>query len=345
MKRRLMDFLACPACRGELGLSVTKEETGEILEGTIVCRNCAKSFPVTRGIPRMLSGNLSKEKQATAEAFGYEWTHFTALDEQYRKEFLDWIWPIDEKSFAGKVVLDAGCGKGRHAFLSAEFGAKEVIAIDLSDAVEAAFGNTRHLPNVHVVQADIYSLPFLQPFDYAYSIGVLHHLPDPRAGFLSVLSHLKAGGRISVWLYGREGNDWIVNYVNPLRNGVTAKAPKFVTRVISLFMAVPLYIALKLVYGPVNRSKSLRPFGKYLFYNDYLAEISRYSFAENYWNVFDHLVAPTAFYLTKQEVAEWFSAAGASSVEITQKTGNSWRGTGLATASSAPLVSGTLQTK
>ena len=333
-----MDFLVCPRCHGDLDLHVQQEEAGEILAGDLNCAACAVNFPITRGVPRMMPAAISLDKQATAEAFGYEWTHYTELTEQYRQEFLDWIWPVAADFFTGKIVLDGGCGKGRHAYLSAKFGAREVIAVDLSDAVESAFANTRALPNVHVVQADIYALPFRQPFDYAYSVGVVHHLPDPRQGFFSLVSHLAPGGRISVWVYGREGNGWIVKLINPLRTGLTSRAPKIVVRFISLLFAVPLYLALKLVYGPVNRISWLRGLRRILFYNDYLAAIANYSFAENYWNVFDHLVAPTAFYVTRDEVAEWFTTAQMQSTEISQKTGNSWRGTGVSLGVAEPVL-------
>ncbi len=334
MNPALLEYLACPACGGELALSVQSETEGEVLEGKLDCRTCSASYRISGGIPRMLRAPLGAEQQATAEAFGYEWTHFTDLDEQYRAEFLDWIKPITPEFFRDKVVLDAGCGKGRHAFLSAEFGAREVLAVDVSEAVLAAYANTRHLPHVHVVQADIYALPFRRPFDYMYSIGVLHHLPNPRAGFQSLVRHLKPGGRVSVWVYGREGNGWIVKVVNPLRIYVTSRLPKVLTRIVSFAFAVPLYLALKLAYGPVNQRESLRSLRKLLFYNDYLSEIARYSFSENYWNVFDHLVAPTAFYLQRQEVENWF--VGFESKEITQKTGNSWRGTGVVRQQPSP---------
>ena len=300
----------------------------EIMEGSLECASCRAAFPIRGGIPRFLPEQLSAEKRATAAAFGYEWTHYTELNDSYRSEFLDWIKPIAPEFFAGKVILDGGCGKGRHSFLSAEFGAKEVIGIDLSDAVEAAFQNTRHLPNVHIVQADIYNLPFLSPFDLIYSIGVLHHLPDPRSGFLSLVRHLHPGARITIWVYGKEGNWWIEKLVNPFRIHVTSRLPKFVTQAISFLLALPLYLALKLIYGPVNKIGFLAPMKKFLFYSDYLCDISRYSFVENFWNVFDHLVAPTAFYHSQEEMEEWMHSAGLAEVAITQKTNNSWRAAG-----------------
>jgi SAM-dependent methyltransferase len=335
MKRRLLDYLACSLCGRSFELRVTSEDVGEIIEGSLLCRVCGEIFPIIRGIPRFLPAQLSAEKHATAEAFGYEWTHYSQLSEQYRAEFLDWIYPIKPEDFRDRLVLDAGCGKGRHAVLAAEFGAREVIGVDLSEAVEAAYQNTRKLPNVHILQADIYHLPVLRPFDLFYSIGVLHHLPDPRQGFLSLVRHLHPGGRAVIWVYGKEGNWWIEKIVNPVRIHFTSRAPRGLTRTLSFLLSVPLYLALKLIYSPARSRPWLK---KLLFYSDYLCEISRYSFAENFWNVFDHLVAPTAFYLSREEIEEWFASAGLAAVQITPRTNNSWRGTGIVpVASRMPL--------
>ena len=104
----------------------------------------------------------------------------------------------------GKNVQDAGCGMGRFLDVASRHGAVSVGA-DLSFAVEAAHENLRDRPNVHILQADLRELPFPDAsFDFIYSIGVLHHTPDCRASFLSLLRLLKPGGRIAVWLYSLE---------------------------------------------------------------------------------------------------------------------------------------------
>jgi SAM-dependent methyltransferase len=329
MKPRLLSYIVCPQCGDTFEVRAEREQDGEILEGSLQCRGCQTSYPVIRGIPRFLPPELSAAKRATAAAFGYEWTHYAELTAADRDEFLDWIRPLDETIFANRVVLDGGCGKGRHLFLAAKFGAVDAIGIDLSDAVESAYQNTRHLPNAHVIQADIYNLPFARPFDLAYSIGVLHHLPDPKQGFLSLVKKLKPGGRIAIWVYGKEGNRWIELFIDPIRIHVTSRLPKFITQVISFFISLPLYAALKLVYLPVHRIRGLAPLKKILPYADYLSAISSYSFAENMWNVFDQLVAPTAFYVSRQEVEDWFATAKLEQVEITARNSNSWRGTGV----------------
>lgn len=329
MKHSLLALLACPQCQSKFNATAEKSDRAEILEGTLDCMRCGAKYRITRGVPRFLPAQLTAAKKATADAFGYEWTHYTTLTEKDRDEFLDWIKPLTPTDFAGKVVLDVGCGKGRHIFLSAQFQAREVVGIDLSDAVESAFQNTRQLPNVHVVQADAYHLPFAEPFDLAYSIGVLHHLPDPKQGFLSMHKHVKPGGRVAIWVYGKEGNQWIESFVDPVRINLTSKFPKIMTQAISFVLSLPLFAALKLVYGPVQKNRRLLKLKKHLPYAEYLCAISGYSFAENFWNVFDHLVAPTAFYLRREEVEEWFQSANVQQVMTSQRNNNSWRATGL----------------
>ena len=58
MKRKLMDILVCPLCKGELALSVTKEEDGEIIEGTLRCDACGESYPIEETIPNLLPPEL-----------------------------------------------------------------------------------------------------------------------------------------------------------------------------------------------------------------------------------------------------------------------------------------------
>src|SRR5258707_14800 len=187
MKRKLLDYLRCPVCGGAILLaSVTREESVEIMEGELACESCARSFPIVRGVPRFaMPEKVEADKAATAENFGWQWQHFVQSDDLYADQFLGWIAPVSPEFFQGKVVLEGGCGKGRHTQLAANWGAREVIGVDLSDAVETAFAATRGLENAHIVQADIHQLPFASVFDYAFSIGVLHHLADPLAGVRS----------------------------------------------------------------------------------------------------------------------------------------------------------------
>jgi uncharacterized protein YbaR (Trm112 family) len=317
MKLRLLDYLACPACAGDLQLGIAESEGDEIMEGALRCERCQTAYRVRRGVPRFAE-NIGETDKRTAEAFGYEWTNFAELDERYRQQFLDWIRPVTPDFFRNKAVLEGGCGKGRHTALVAGFGVRDVVAVDLSHAVDAAFANTRHLPNAHIIQADLTRPPLKRLFDHAFSIGVLHHLPVPEKGFRALVSRLIAGGAMSAWVYGRENNGWVVHIVSPLRERVTSRLPFRLLDPIATALTVPLFLATRLIYGPLR--------GRFLPYGPYLNYISKFPFREQRHIVFDHLVAPVAYYLRRDEFAGWFQRAGLTDVNIEHHNANSWRG-------------------
>jgi SAM-dependent methyltransferase len=330
MKERLLQYLICPRCGGAIDLvSAQQKEDQEIMEGSLRCRGCSCLFSIERGVPRFAElSKVEAEKAATASSFGWSWRHFNHYDDKYAEQFLGWIAPVRPDFFRDKIVLEGGCGKGRHTQLVARWGARDVVGVDLSEAVETAFAWTRELENAHIVQADIYNLPLARSFDYAFSIGVLHHLPDPRRGFLSVASKVRQGGHLSAWIYGAENNEWITRWVSPLRESVTSRINRRTLLHVSKIPTAFLYLATKLVYGPLNRSQSGAIIGKKLFYNEYLKAISDFDWREHHAIVFDHLVAPTAYYIPGEEFEEWWNDLGASDVIIGWHNKNSWRGWG-----------------
>jgi len=329
MKERLLQYLACPACGGLIELlAIAATEGDELMEGELGCSACHLKYSLTRGIPRFAElSKIEEEKAATAASFGWQWQHFTQEDEKYADQFLGWIAPVKPEFFRNKVVLEGGCGKGRHTVLTAGWGAKDVIGVDLSAAVETAFAATRHLENAHIIQADIYHLPLRKEADYAFSVGVLHHLPDARAGFASLAAAVRVGGHLSAWVYGAENNEWITNWISPLRERLTSRINPRALLHLSKLPAALLYLATKLVYRPLNQVAG-GAIAQHLFYNDYLMAISAFGWKEQHTIVFDHLVAPTAHYISRDEFAAWWWDIGATDVVIEWHHKNSWRGFG-----------------
>jgi len=328
MKEKLLDMLACPTCGGDILLAnAGKYEDKEIIEGVLSCRKCTREYKVERGVPRFADlGKIEEDKAETAENFGWQWTHFTQEDTKYSDQFLGWLQPVKPKFFEGKVVLEGGCGKGRHTKLAAEWGAAEVVGIDLGDGVESAFALTRDLPNVHIIQCDIFKLPLKQAFDYAFSVGVLHHTPDPKNAFLSLASKVKKGGHISAWVYGAENNEWISKFVNPVRESFTSQISQPVLYQLSKLPTLGLFLSTKLIYRPLNAAA--KPIANRLFYNEYLNHLGTFGWREQHNIVFDHLVAPTAFYISKDEFMKWWQELEAEDIEITWHNENSWCGFG-----------------
>ena len=55
-----MQILACPVCKGELQLTMDKEEDGEIVTGSLYCPKCRYSYPVVDSIPNLLPPEIDK---------------------------------------------------------------------------------------------------------------------------------------------------------------------------------------------------------------------------------------------------------------------------------------------
>ncbi|HEY8923098.1 MAG TPA: class I SAM-dependent methyltransferase [Polyangia bacterium] len=324
MRREVLPYLACPNCRSGMRLgAVTREEGPHVIVGDLVCERGTCHFDVTGGVPVLIRAHVDALKTETAARFAEEWTRWTALRDYYERQFLGWVGPIGRQDFAGKVVFEGGCGKGRHTDLVARFGAKDVVAVDLGESALVAFQNTRDLPNAHVVIGDLLHPPVRPVFDLAFSVGVLHHLPDPASGAAAVASVVRDGGRLVYWVYGRENNEWITRFVDPVRRSLTSKIPSEPLRALSAVPAAAIWAAIKLLYRP-------RPDGsgpRHLPYGQYFASMYTFPFDELLSIVFDQLVTPVAYYLPKHEVEAWFQGPGFENVSLRWHNEMSWTAT------------------
>ena len=327
MRRSLVEDLRCPLSSDPLTL-VSAPGDEEIEAGELVCTGCGTRWPVRNGIPRLVPPDLVEQQHRTADAFGWQWQHFTEMHREFEAQFLDWLQPIRPEFFRDRRVLDAGCGTGRHAQFAVAYGARDVFALDLSDAVETARGNLARFENVHVLQGDLLRPPFATAadgggFDLVYSIGVLHHLPDPREGFRSLVRFVRPGGTIAVWVYGHENNGFVRNVVEPVRR-VSTRMPPTALRGMAWPLALGFHGAAKGVYRPLEGTRV----GGRLPLHTYMSSVADFSFRQNYGIVFDQLVAPTAAYIKGPELMAWFEESGLEDVAISHRHGNSWRGQG-----------------
>jgi len=357
-------------CHGTLRCeSFLETETGEIESGLISC-SCGASYPLIERIPRLLPPALQnmlweihpeffrdfrarlpeallpgEEKQAarasedramkfqrdTARSFGYEWQAFSEMLPDYESNFRWYFERFSNNSFAGKRILDAGCGTGRHTFHMARSGALEVLAMDFSQAIEVAARNNLENANTHFIQADIYHPPFAPgTFDFVYSLGVLHHLPDPEKGFRRLLPLVRAGGYMNIYLYWNlEGEArWrraALSVVTTVRR-LTTRLPHSLLKKLSWLIAAGFEVAFVLparALAHFKRTRSLAdrvPLGHY----------RKYSFRVLYTDQFDRFSAPIENRYSRSDVAGWFERAGLEDVVILGGAG--WRASGKRTS-------------
>jgi SAM-dependent methyltransferase len=199
--------------------------------------------------------------QATVEGFGREWTTFTqsaselaAEDRRAMFESYFSIFPWDALP-PNSIGADIGCGSGRWAYLVAPRVGHLHAADVAADALEVARRNLAGLNNVSFHQASVSALPFADgSLDFAYSLGVLHHVPDTASALRDIAAKLKPGAPFLVYLYYAFDNRpaayrmlWRISNWGRL---ILSRAPY------ALQIAATSIIAL-LVYWPIARMGAL----------------------------------------------------------------------------------------
>ena len=192
--RGVLVAMRCPVCGQNMATDLPQ----------VVCVN-GHVVPAREGYVDA-TGERGVGSAATAktfECYGYEWTTFSSVMEEDGLYAEHYLRDLDLPSLAGRLGLDAGCGRGRYSrFLAPHLG--QLVALDGSDAVRSAARNMRDLTNTVVMRSDLRQAPFADDsFGFVASYGVLHHLEDPRAGFDCLVRLLAPGGVLALYLYSR----------------------------------------------------------------------------------------------------------------------------------------------
>lgn len=337
--------LRCLECGGDLATAA------DVLQ----CAGCGERYPILRSTPRLLSRGLrdrllstpgvrdragsrggrgepgpgergeTQVKLRTAASFGFEWQHFAALRPEWERNFLAYMQPRSAEFFRGKRILDAGCGTGRHAYYAASYGA-EVVAVDLSDAIDVARENTWAIGRVTTIQADLYRLPFAdESFDFIYSIGVLHHLPDPEAAFRNLLRYLKPGGEIQIYLYWQPVDQPLkramLSLVTAMR-AVTTRLPHRLLYLLSHLLGAGVYGGFVLPYRLLRAARVTARLAERMPMRQYAG----YPFRVCVNDQFDRFSAPIERRYTREEVEGWLRDAGLTEARVLPNWG--WLGSG-----------------
>ncbi len=139
MKRKILEYLICPACLPEenpLRLGHSQSSGGEISEGVLQCSGCKQAYPIKSGVAALVADHarLSGEGlryEAPELLSAYLWSHYADLfkDPEATGAYSEWAGQISRGAGA---ALDAGCAVGRFCF-EMSLKCDLVIGVDLSE--------------------------------------------------------------------------------------------------------------------------------------------------------------------------------------------------------------------
>lgn len=272
---------------------------------------------------RAASPPTSNLDRTTVEGFGREWSRFTQaeLGEHERERvFAEYfsVFPWERLPPGGGVGADIGCGSGRWAALVAPRVAHLHLVDASAPALAVARANLANHSNVSFHEASVDSLPFPDSaLDFAYSLGVLHHVPDTQAAIIAVTRKLRPGAPLLVYLYYAFDN-------RPTWFRALWRASDYVRRLTSRLPWRLRYGTSQcfaaLVYWPLARAaRSLEALG--LLPRSWpLAYYRNKSFYTMRTDALDRFGTRLEHRFTRAEIERMLSAAGLSEIRVSDGT-------------------------
>ncbi len=257
MKPRLLDILACPVCSSDLKLSTSplalpyasgQGNLGdEVMTGELLCNGCGRTYPITDGIPRLLSQTTQSANVTSTYGsfFTRRRSNFLAPGSNFPLSQAI-IKGFETADYESGWCLEIGSGLGRLTMLLAShFLGKDaqLVCLEPSAGIDLARRNLADYPNIHWIQGDATHLPFKrESFRTVVLQGVLPHIPADHVLLLKAVADiLVPGGTVQI------NSSW---YPFPGLEGQFRK----IRQLVSVFpqLLIPLVSALFATISPLT---------------------------------------------------------------------------------------------
>ena len=202
---------------------------------------------------------------AVIDDFGKEWTRFSQdgreqeLFETFKRYFS--IYPLDRLT-TESVVADFGCGSGRWAKFVAPC-VKTLYLVEPSrSALDIACINLKNYTNVIPLCSTINDCTIEDgALDFAYCLGVLHHIPDTESAFAKIASKIRRGGYLLVYMYYNFENRplwfrYLFRAVDMLRK-IISRMPFRLKALVADVVAALVYVPVVAIGSFLNRAGTL----------------------------------------------------------------------------------------
>ncbi|MBM4340273.1 MAG: class I SAM-dependent methyltransferase [Deltaproteobacteria bacterium] len=255
------------------------------------------------------------DKDRTIKDFGKQWLRYSDNEGYYGsfELFSDMLFPfLKLEDLKNCKVAEIGSGAGRIVNMLLESGVQHVVAVEPSDAFAVLTRNIRNSEKVTCLKTTGDQLSPYEDLDYVFSIGVLHHIPDPKPVVEAALKALRPGGHFFVWLYGKEGNESYLALIKPLRV-LTKKLPHPALASLVWLIHHPLNLYIRLCH------RFPLPLKRYL-----LSVFGKMPPEKRRLIIYDQLNPDYAKYYTRQEAIKLLEDGGFVNVRAQHRHGYSW---------------------
>lgn len=200
-----------------------------------------------------------------ATGFGHEWSTFRQGEHDFSPTDREAIFKSYFRIFPWSdlppdpVGIDVGCGSGRWSVMVAPRVGHLHLLDASAEALYVARQNLAGVANVSFHLASVDSIPAEDSsLDFAFSLGVLHHVPDTMAAIRSIAAKLKAGAPFLIYLYyALDNRPWWYRAIWRLSNifrVMISSLPPMVRLIISQIIAVAVYWPLARFAALVERA-------------------------------------------------------------------------------------------
>jgi SAM-dependent methyltransferase len=255
---------------------------------------------------------------ATVNSFGDEWQAFHGFEEKEIEKLGNEYFDIITEEMVNKNtrVLEVGCGSGRFLkYLSTKAGF--LVGVDPSHAIFAADNLINANEKVVLARASANNLPFDdESFDFVYSIGVLHHIPDTLKAMQACVDKVKKGGYFFTYLYYNLDNRGflfrsVFNASTLIRKGVS-KLPSKPKKLVCDVLAIGLYMPFVLTSRTLRRLGIAERFRKKIPLYGY--ENKSFYIIRN--DALDRFGTPLEQRFTKQEIQQMMESVGLTDIKF-----------------------------
>jgi SAM-dependent methyltransferase/uncharacterized protein YbaR (Trm112 family) len=239
----LLTILCEPLTKAPLDLTdAVYDDRGHVISGRLSTPT-GTTYPIINGVPRFVEFVATK----TVKSFEEEWNFFNFIDFK-----VNWLKHTVANTFGStevfknKVIVDAGGGSGAQSKWFAEYAAKQVVVLELSDAVDGVItNNLAGFNNVDVIQCSIDAPPLRdQSIDgIVYCHNVIQHTPSVEKTAAALYETVAPGG------------EFVFNCYALNTQGLTR------------------WVRFYLVYKPLRRMLSKMPFGLILAYSSFVSAL------------------------------------------------------------------------